>query len=303
MRKLNTLNLSSCAIKELREEHFQQDFTLRQMDISNNWLTYLPQSFVQKSMYMQYVNIANNPWECNCMIKPLLNWLKNPQSSNIIRCSAEPQMGFRTSCPSPKCSMPSNLANRDIASLMQNDIEDCVKTGSSSSAPVGIIVGVLAGLLVIVIIIFIVACYLYRRHKRGDPLVCYEAAETEDVEKKKKKKHRELKAVQGVKKLNREPRSGRGDRDYYREKKENRKIDADSSSLNESDKSFVVRNFFHSMMPDPDGHSEGTHSQSMTRKDSIDSLSQSGYGYNSRPGSRHSSQYSLNAGCKHESAV
>lgn len=303
MRKMNALNLSSCAIDELSGEHFQQDFSLRQIDISNNWLKYLPQSFIDKSMYMQYVRLVNNPWECNCMIKPLQNWLQNPQSSSIIYCAGQPQMGIRANCPSPKCTSPSHLANRDISMLMHNDVEDCVKTGSSSSAPVGIIIGVLAGLIVIAILILIVACYLYRRHKRGDPLMCYEPAQTEDDEKKKKKKNRELKAVQGVKKLKREPKSGRGDRDYYREKKENRKIDAESSSLNESDKSFVVRNFFHSMMPDPDGHSEGTHSQSMTRKDSIDSLSQSGYGYNSRPGSRHSSQYSLNAGYKIESAV
>ncbi|XP_045193279.2 leucine-rich repeat-containing protein 15-like [Mercenaria mercenaria] len=303
MHKMNTLNLSSCAIKLLSEEHFQQVPSLRQIDLSNNWLKYLPQSFFDKAMYMQHVKLANNPWNCDCLIKPLHNWLQNPQSSNIIYCTEVPEMGFRGNCQSPKCSSPQNLVNRDISRLLPNDIEDCIKTGTSSSAPVGIIVGVLAGLVVVVIIILIVACYLYRRHKRGDPLICYEPAKDEEVEKKKKKKHRELKAVQGVRKLSREPKGGRGDRDYYREKKENRKIDAESSSLNESDKSFVVRNFFHSMMPDPDGHSEGTHSQSMARKDSIDSLSQSGYGYNSRPGSRHSSQYSLNAGYKIESAV
>lgn len=309
MRKMNSLNLSSCAIESLKEEHFQQDFNTRQIDISNNWIKYLPQSFIEKIKYMQHVKIVNNPWHCDCNIRPLHGWLQYPQASTTLYCTDKPIMGFQANCPAPRCSSPKILENRDISRLMPNDFEECENTGASSAAPVSIIVGVLAGLVAMVIIILIIACCLYRRHKRGDPLLCYEPAESDDVEKKQKKlkkkqnNDRELKTVEKIKKYKKEPKGGRGDRDYYREKKENRRIDPDSSSLNESDKSFVVRNFFHSMMPDPDGASEGTHSQSMARKDSVESLSQSGYGYNSRPGSRHSSQYSLNAGYKIESAV
>lgn len=304
MRNMNILNLSSCSIELLSEEHFLQDFDTRQIDISNNWLKFLPNSFIEKAKFMQHIKLTNNPWHCDCMIRPLHSWLQYPQASTALYCTNKPPMGFSANCPEPRCSSPPDRKNRDISRLMPNDFRDCDNTGASSAAPVSIIVGVLAGLVAMVIIILIIACCLYRRHKRGDPLLCYEPAESEEVEpKKKKQKNHELKSVEKIKKYKKEPKGGRGDRDYYREKKENRRIDPESSSLNESDKSFVVRNFFHSMMPDPDGASEGTHSQSMTRKDSIESLSQSGYGYNSRPGSRHSSQYSLNAGYKIESAV
>jgi len=93
---------------------------------------------------------------------------------------------------------------------------------------------------------------------------------------------------------------------HFREKKIKRSIDPENASLNESDKDFIVRNYFSSMTPDDDGMEEDGVSdvtQTMTRKSSLESLSQSGYGYNSRRGSQDSSQYSQNAGCKFESAV
>ena len=53
--------------------------------------------------------------------------------------------------------------------------------------------------------------------------------------------------------------------DYYMEKKDRRSIDPDIGSLNESDKSYVVRNYFSSMLPDPEAVSRGTPSMTKNR--------------------------------------
>jgi Leucine-rich repeat (LRR) protein len=312
MQKMRELNLSSCAIQSIDEDLFQQVFSLRHIDISNNWLQNLPQSFIDKANYMQHVKIENNPWNCDCYIQPLLTWLQDPRTSTILYCTEiyNTPMGFNANCPKPKCSVPGNLVNMAIGSLSTGELKQCEKIGESTdSSMTGVIIGIVAGLVVVALIIIIVACCLYRRHQRGQPLLCFQHPDYSGRQDRKQNskpshdKHKEYQGdYQGVRHYKKEPKMRKGaSKDYYEEKKQKRRIDADSSSLNESDKSFVVRNFFHSMIPDPDGASEGT--QSMTRKDSQESLSQSGIGYGSRRGSRCSSQYSVNAGLNIESAV
>ncbi|KAL4234539.1 hypothetical protein ACF0H5_006182 [Mactra antiquata] len=298
MTKMQVLNISNCALETLHNELFQQIFVLRDIDLSNNRLKYVSQSLLDRSNYLQTIGLTNNPWHCDCKIKPFQSWLQVPYSSSKLYCGPYNRAGFNMNCPKPKCSTPVSLMFREIATLMEDDLGECENVGESrGSMSINIIAGIIAGaLLVIVIIVVIIACCVYQRKKRGQALPCYDP--DEQLSKNKKREKTKAKEIKAKAKKSKEKRNKGG---YYEEKKERRNIDPEVGSLNESDKSFVVRNYFHSMNPDPDAASDGT--QSMTRKGSQESLSQSGYGYGSRHGSRHSSQYSLNAGYKIESAV
>lgn len=274
MHTLTDLNLSSCSLQSLDDKQFQQLHNLHTVDISGNFLKYLPLTFIEKASFMTHVKIEGNPWHCDCLIKPMRDWLQTSRASNIIYCSGAYE-GFSTNCRTLSCSSPANLVGKEIKTLQDGQLESCERIGASSgAAPVTVIVAVVGVIVVLGIIGLILVCLFYRRHKRGEPLLC---AGDNNNEKR-----------------SREPKDN-----YYKEKKDRRSIDPDIGSLNESDKSYVVRHYFSSMLPDPEAVSRGT--PSMTRKESFDSESR----YTGVTGhdSNHSSQFSLNAGYRIESAV
>lgn len=290
MEKLQEVDLSHCSFRNFNEEHFRTLTNLKTIDISHNLLQSLPQTLMNRiNMNTAAVNLDKNAWHCDCMIKPLRNWLQLSNTGRQVFCKPSTVNSFN--CPLPTCSTPANLANHGIVMLSDRDLGVCENTGAVSSVEtnmvLGAVLGAIGGVILIIVIVIVVMC-CYRRHKRGDPILCVDKEEMEEPPRKKSREKTKVK------------RNTKKDQ-YYIEKKERRNIDPEIGSLNESDKSFVVRNYFHSMNPDPDAVSDVT--QSMTRKDSVESLSQSGYGYGSRRGSRQSSQYSLNAGYKIESAV
>ena len=286
LQQIRELNMSYCGLKRLQDQQFVQVFTLQQVDLSYNRLEYLPSSLLDRANFMTQLKLEGNPWNCDCLIKPFRNWLKDPRSAAIMGCQYSSMSYYNgNGCRKPTCSTPTRHMYQDISILTDNDLSDsCEKIGASrSSVQLEVIIGIVAAIILIILLIVLCACCLYRRHKRGEPLLCTDTTEHVVTKEAKPKKRKEFKR-----------------NEYFEEKKEKRRIDADSSSLNESDKSFIVRNYFHSMVPDPDTESQGT-IQSMARKDSIESLSQ--YEYGSRHGSRHSSQYSLNTAYRIESAV
>ena len=278
MFTLTDLNLSSCSLQFLNDFQFNQLHNLHTLDIASNFLKNLPKSFVDKARFMRHVKLANNPWHCDCLVEPLMHWLQSPSAASIIYCSGAFE-GFSNNCRSITCASPQNLQGKALKSLNDSELETCERTGASSSAPVNIIIGVVVAVVVLGIIGLVLVCLFYRRHKRGEPLLCVEENKSH---KSKRSHHKNKKEAKN--------------HDYYVEKKDKRSIDPDIGSLNESDKSFVVRNYFSSMLPDPEAVSRGT--PSMTRKESFDSVS----GITGHE-SNHSSQYSLNAGYRIESAV
>ena len=282
MHTLTDLNLSSCSLQYLDDQQFYQLHNLHTVDIAGNFLKNLPKSFVEKTNFMRHVKLAGNPWHCDCLIKPLRDWLQSPRSASLIYCSGAFE-GFSNNCRAITCATPQNLMGKDIKDLQDSELETCERIGESNASPVNIIIAVVVVIVVVGIIGLVLVCLFYRRHKRGEPLLCGE----DDKENKRSNKD---------KRSSRDKRSKEPKEDFYREKKDRRSMDPDIGSLNESDKSYVVRNYFSSMLPDPEVVSRGT--PSMTRKESFDSVS----GITGHE-SNHSSQYSLNAGYRIESAV
>ena len=277
MHTLTDLNLSSCSIQSLDDKQFDQLHNLHTIDLASNFLKYLPQSFIDKANMMMHVKLEENPWHCDCLIKPLRSFLQSPRSASIIYCSGAFQ-GFSTNCKSVTCASPENLVGKDIKNIADGELQPCASYQGDSGSPVTIIVAVVVVVVVLGIGGLVLVCFFYRRHKHGEPLLCTADNESYKPPSKRSKEQKD---------------------DYYLEKKDRRSMDPDIGSLNESDKSYVVRNYFSSMLPDPEAVSRGT--PSMTRKGSFDSESR----FTGVTGhdSNHSSQYSLNQGYRIESAV
>ncbi|XP_052816109.1 platelet glycoprotein V-like [Mya arenaria] len=304
LNKLVELNLSSCGLLELNYRHFEYLTSIQHVDLSANQLTFLPDSFfaATSKISMQFVRLDHNQWYCNCRINTFREWLNDKQTSSILFCQDKDKISFRKDCLMPMCSTPSRLVGSQIDKLTEDVLDNCENTGkNSASGNAGVIVGVVVGIIVVfmILVVVIILC-LYKRHRQGKHIPC--ATKEEDNQELRGLKKPSNIVRNPEKPLNRPKKpKKRKENKYFKEKKEKRSIDPEIGSLNESDKDYIVRNYFRSMTPDVDEVSEGT--QSMTRKSSVESLSQSGYGYGSRHGSQDSSQYSLNAGCKFESAV
>lgn len=279
MTTLTDLNLSSCSLQSLDEKQFQDLHNLHTIDIASNFLKFLPQMFFDKAVLLMHVKLEKNPWHCDCLIKPLRNFLQSPRAATAVYCSGA-YAGFSTDCDSVTCASPTNLVGKNVKNIQDDELATCAKLINDSGPPVTIIIVVVAVIFVLGIIGLVVVCLFYRRHKHGEPLLC---TESESHHKKKRKRSK---------------RENRGE-DFYVDKKDRGSLDPDIGSLNESDKSYVVRNYFSSMLPDQDAVSRGT--PSMTRKESFDSISR--YTGVTGRGSEHSSQYSLNEGYRIESAV
>ena len=277
MTTLTDLNLSSCSLQSLDENQFQDLHNLHTIDVSGNFLKFLPQTFFEKAVLLTRVKLEKNPWHCDCLIKPLKNFLQSSRSSSAVYCS-EAFAGYSTDCESVTCASPTNLVGKNIKTIKDNELATCAKLHNDSGPPVTIIVVVVVVIFVLGILGLVAVCLFYRRHKHGEPLLCTDGDHHRKKRKRSKRENRE---------------------DFYIEKKDRGSIDPDIGSLNESDKSYVVRNYFSSMLPDQDAVSRGT--PSMTRKESFDSISR--YSGVTGRGSEHSSQYSLNAGYRIESAV
>ena len=296
--KLFELDISHCGLTSLSDAHVRDLLRLKHVDISNNALEAIPQSFMDRiNINSMSIRLENNRWRCDCMIKPLRTWLQLSNWASRLYCKQPTNNS--TTCALPRCVTPSYSAGKDITLLKDRELGECENTGAvaskETSVILGAVFGAIGGIVLLIVIVIIIMC-LYRRRKRGDPLWC---GGKHEYENPPQHHNNGRDKTRGILK-----RSGKRDmRKYHEEKKErhNNPVDPEIGSINESDKSFMIRNYFHSMNPDPDAVSEIT--QSMTRKDSVESLSQSGYGYGSRRGSRQSSQYSLNAGIKIESAV
>ncbi|KAH3776655.1 toll-like receptor 2 isoform X1 [Dreissena polymorpha] len=297
LTSLRDLNISSCGLHTLHHNLFMFLGSLQHIDLSANELTTLPAAFYDLTIAneMKFVRLDGNQWYCDCRIRDFREWLRNPITPHLLFCQDVNQILFRISCQMPKCSTPSRLENYNIAMLTDDVLDKCNHfMANSGSGSLNVVIGAIIGVIVVVIVIIVVVivCLWYRRKQKkhfhgvnnDDEM---QLNQSNNIVKQQKQTNHEKKITKTK---------------HFVEKKEKRKqIDPEIGSLNESDKDFIVRNYFHSMSPGEDADSDCT--QSMTRMDSVKSLSQSGYDYNSRRASLSSSQYSANMGCKFESAV
>ncbi|KAL3860789.1 hypothetical protein ACJMK2_010856 [Sinanodonta woodiana] len=241
------LNISSCSIRHIDNDIFHFSSGLQDIDISSNQIQYMPS--VEYLSQLQSLKIENNAWNCDCMIRPMREWLRTEQAARLLHCQLRLQDSLNVPCVNIRCKTPSNLMHRPISILADSEVPDCTPTVGASVAKIGTIAGISAGISILIAVMIFVCVLCLRRQRKGQSLLNFC---TENNKKGKKKK-----------------------KNYYVEEKERCSIDPEKDSLNESDKSFIVRNFFHSMVPDPEAVSRGT--PSMTRRGSNDSWATSAF--------------------------
>ncbi|KAK3598895.1 hypothetical protein CHS0354_036203 [Potamilus streckersoni] len=246
------LNISSCSIKHIDNDIFHSSSGLQDIDISSNQIQYLPS--VEYLSQLQSLKLDNNVWNCDCMIRPMREWLRTEQAAHLLQCQLRLQDSLNVPCVNIRCKTPSNLMHRPISTLADSEVPDCTPTIGASAAKIGTIAGISTGMAILMAVMIFVCVLCLRRQRKGQSLL---SCCTDDNHKKGKKKKK----------------------NYYVEEKERYSIDPEKESLNESDKSFIVRNFFHSMVPDPEAVSRGT--PSMTRRGSNGSWASSAF--NSEP--------------------
>ncbi|KAL5021613.1 hypothetical protein ScPMuIL_000768 [Solemya velum] len=229
--QLSSLNLSTCRLQSLESDPFRSLPVLRELDISNNYLTSLTEHVVLIFSHLRLLRLHNNPWNCNCHIKPLKQWLDLPGAQNIIQC--DPTIGFTTNCREQKCASPPEFAQYPIARVPQQNIAECSKESQSESLPVGMIIGTVIACVVLISVPIVVIC-ICRRHypdKQFKFQLCNQSDNSSH---------------------------------NMEEKKTQPLQDFDIGSLNETDRGFVVRNYFNSMAPDPGAVSRGLPSLTQT---------------------------------------
>lgn len=219
--RLQILNLSMCALTQLNTDEFGRLQNLMILDLSNNRISYIPQPVLDSFNRLSQVNIEQNAWHCDCQIVPFRRWLFTSKIGNI-RCSSTNSL----ECRNPKCSSPPLLAGQIIQLTDDNQLV-CIESQHSPPMKTSLVIGIAVGCVasITILIAAIIICIRYSQGKIT--FACNDSQinsnEMEDKEKPTKPFH-----------------------------------DIDVGSLDESDKSFVVRNFFQTMVPDPCDVSRGS---------------------------------------------
>lgn len=219
--RLQYLNLSMCHLDHLDTYEFQQLHYLQVLDISKNRIPYIPHPVLDSFNRLSQVTIEQNAWNCDCHIIPFRKWLF---TSNVgkMHCSSIHSI----ECRNPKCSTPPLLAGQQIRLTEEQQLkceEFDYDHNLTTLQVVGISVGCIVGVAVLVAVIII--CIRYLQGKIT--LTCNDSQiSSHDLGEK-----------------------DRSSRPFH---------DPDVGSLDESDKSFVVRKFFNSMDADPSAISLGS---------------------------------------------
>ena len=215
---LQNLNLSASSLSELDKEQFQHTSRLHVLDISRNSLQNIPISVFHSFQFMGQLYIDGNRWHCDCQIKPFRDWLKIQRNQMLLGCTV-PNLN-RYQCQNPRCFTPEKLAFKEIQLIEDSEIPPCEESSESSGISVGAIIGIAIGCILFCIIIAIVIFICWRRSKgkdgfipcKGPESVLSSHKENFDNEKGVKKSHND-----------------------------------DQVSL-QSDKSFIVRHYFQTMV-------------------------------------------------------
>ncbi|KAG5899984.1 hypothetical protein JTB14_034553 [Gonioctena quinquepunctata] len=104
--QLNNLELKNCKISEVEEGAFQGLHSLEWLHLTDNRLRTIPGRRTLPD-YIKGVDLEKNPWECDCHLLDLADWLKNFKSLQSV---------------DPVCVGPSRLSLQSIKSISPNDL-------------------------------------------------------------------------------------------------------------------------------------------------------------------------------------
>ncbi|GAB1604748.1 leucine-rich repeat transmembrane neuronal protein 4-like [Argonauta hians] len=224
--RLQELNLSDCSINSISQ--FDGPTSLKRLDISANNLKTIPEPILRMFSKLTWVKLDKNSWACDCNIRGFRNWLQNPTYFQILQCSQRPQSA---ECEVFQCEMPLELYHHNIKELTDEQIAKCnIESKNKPDSNTVLIIVISCTIFAIGIFITLIVLWKCVLKKQGPPWMCNQSSEdSSHLEKCEKQR-----AFQ----------------------------DLDIGSLNESDRSFNVRNYFNSMVQNPSNVSRGTPSYS-----------------------------------------
>ncbi|XP_069793885.1 leucine-rich repeat-containing protein 52-like isoform X3 [Narcine bancroftii] len=81
LTRLIVLKLNNNKIQEVHQRAFESNIGLRVLDLRNNSLSFLNVSLIKRLHGLKSVYLSGNPWECQCTIKLLSQWLMESKST------------------------------------------------------------------------------------------------------------------------------------------------------------------------------------------------------------------------------
>lgn len=220
--RLQELNLSDCSINSLNQ--FEGPKSLQKLDLSANNLKNIPETTLRIFSNLKWIKVDRNSWVCDCHIRGFRNWLQNPKYSQIVQCSTLSQSD---GCDFLQCEVPLGLHEHHIKQLKDEEISKCdVELKNKPDSNTVLIIAISCSIFAVVIFMVFIILWKCVCKKNGPHWLCSQSAEdSSHLEKSEKRR-----AFQ----------------------------DLDIGSLNESDRSFNVRNYFNSMVQNPSNLSQET---------------------------------------------
>ncbi|XP_076818232.1 vasorin-like [Clavelina lepadiformis] len=121
MTSLQTLNLSHNPITTLDGKFLTNLRRMKTLDIGSLQLSTLREGFIPRGVYLNFLDLTNNPWNCDCAISWLTNFMRHVRGA------------FRN-VNQAKCSQPPELAGRPLIALYQRDLKCSGSPGKHNSA-------------------------------------------------------------------------------------------------------------------------------------------------------------------------
>ncbi|XP_069793886.1 leucine-rich repeat-containing protein 52-like isoform X4 [Narcine bancroftii] len=92
LTRLIVLKLNNNKIQEVHQRAFESNIGLRVLDLRNNSLSFLNVSLIKRLHGLKSVYLSGNPWECQCTIKLLSQWLMESKNNEDTVCSRPKSM-------------------------------------------------------------------------------------------------------------------------------------------------------------------------------------------------------------------
>ncbi|XP_076805622.1 vasorin-like [Clavelina lepadiformis] len=108
MTSLQTLNLSHNPITTLDGNFLTNLRRMKTLDLGSLQLSTLSEGFIPRGVYLNFLDLTNNPWNCDCAISWLTNFMRRVRGA------------FRN-VNQAKCSQPPELTGRPLIALYQRD--------------------------------------------------------------------------------------------------------------------------------------------------------------------------------------
>ncbi|KAI4876477.1 hypothetical protein NFI96_003009 [Prochilodus magdalenae] len=109
---LARLHLDHNRLEFIHPDAFQVS-TLKNLHLSENGLTTLPQKMLAGMPHLENLFLHDNPWSCDCRMKWFKDWSKS--TAGVLKCKKDRALAGGQLCP--MCSSPKRLQKKDLQEL------------------------------------------------------------------------------------------------------------------------------------------------------------------------------------------